>query len=102
LERNTLKRLPIILPEELPSREVERLHQTFDPTAFRSLSREQIRVRTRSREAHFVVSHLIDQQPIRFDMAVPISLPLAFERMCPIRRRERLAQLQFPDYRGKL
>jgi SSS family solute:Na+ symporter len=46
---------------------------------------EQIGMGTRAREPHFIVRHFIDQQPVRLDMAIPITLPLAFQRVGTIR-----------------
>ena len=39
-------------------------------------------------EAEFLVSHSVDQKPVRFDMDVAIALPIAFQRMIFIGRRK--------------
>jgi hypothetical protein len=56
------------------------IHGTFS----RLLPLKQISVRPRPREAHFIVRHFIDQQLIRLNVALPISLPLALQWMRPI------------------
>jgi hypothetical protein len=56
------------------------IHGTFS----RLLPLKRISVRSRPREADFIVRHFIDQQPMRLNVALPISLPLALQWMRPI------------------
>src|SRR6266566_4576777 len=63
---------------------------------------KQVRVRSGPRKPHFVVNHLVDQQPIRFDVALPVALPLSLQWMRPIRRWQRFAKLQFADNSDEL
>jgi hypothetical protein len=50
---------------------------------------EQIRVRSRADEVKVVAIDFIDQQPVRFDVAVAEVLPFAAERMVLVARRQR-------------
>jgi len=63
---------------------------------------EQIRVRSRSDEVQILAIDLVDQQPIRFDVAVAKMPPVAAERVVLASRRQRTALHQQQDDRAQL
>ena len=49
---------------------------------------KQVRVGPSSFEPNFIVKDLVDQNPIRLDMAVPVTSPISTELMIAILRRK--------------
>jgi hypothetical protein len=69
------------------------------PSAISVSRLKQIRMRSGSFEPNFIIQNLINQQPIRLDIAVPMTCPIPTERVIAVLLRKGfLCQKQVDDH----